>query len=102
MLTVTGSVNQAEHKANIEPTFVVEREFGKGDLFVEYIGDYTTRDRASHIVDVGGGWHITPRQQLDFHIGVGLTPSAPAHYIGVGYSFRIDSLFGSDGRTKTR
>ena len=103
MLTVTWSVNQAVHKANIEPTFVVEREFGtKGDLFVEYIGDYATRDRASQIVDVGGGWHVTPRQQVDFHVGVGLTPAAPAHYVGVGYSFRIDSLFGGAGRTETR
>lgn len=42
------------------------------------------------------------RQQLDFHIGVGLTRSAPDHYIGVGYSFRIDSLFGGAARAQTQ
>jgi hypothetical protein len=80
---------------SFEPTLVVEREFGsKGDLFVEYIGDYATRDRASDVLDVGGAWHITPRQQLDFHVGVGLTRGAPDRYVGVGYSVRIDGLFG--------
>ena len=94
MLTATWLVSHGEQTPIVEPTLVLEREFGsKGDLFVEYIGDFTTRDRASHIVDVGGAWHVTLRQQLDFHLGFGLTPSAPDRYFGVGYSFRIDGLF---------
>jgi hypothetical protein len=95
MLTVTWSTAHDANSPNVEPTFVVERGFGsQGDLFVEYIGDYRTRNRPSQIIDVGGGWHVTRRQQLDFHIGVGLTRSSPDHYVGVGYSFRVDSLFG--------
>jgi hypothetical protein len=95
MLTVTRLVDHIANKTNVEPTFLVEREFGsKGDLFIEYIEDYSTRNRPSQVIDVGGSWHVTPRQQLDFHIGVGITRTAPDQYIGVGYSFRLDSLFG--------
>jgi outer membrane putative beta-barrel porin/alpha-amylase len=94
MLTVTWLVNHGEQASITEPTLVVERELGsKGDFFVEYIGDFATHDRASHIADVGGAWHVTLRQQLDFHLGFGLTPAAPDRYVGVGYSFRIDGLF---------
>jgi len=50
MLTVTRLVAHIANKTNVEPTFVVEREFGsKGDLFVEYIGDYSTRSRPSQV-----------------------------------------------------
>ncbi|PYQ79635.1 MAG: transporter [Acidobacteria bacterium] len=96
MLTVTWMVNRAEHTSIVEPTLVVEREVGsKGDLFVEYIGDFATRTPASHIADVGGAWHVTLRQQFDFHLGFGLTRSAPDRYVGVGYSLRLDGLFGA-------
>lgn len=91
MVTVTWSTVA---KTLFEPTLVIEREFGRrGDLFVEYVGDYTEQDRPSQIVDVGGGWHLTPAQQLDFHVGLGLTRTAPHHYVGVGYSLRVDGLF---------
>lgn len=101
MFTVTWLVNHGEQTPIIEPTLVVERELGsKGDLFVEYIGDYATRDRASNIFDLGGAWHITPRQQLDFHLGFGLSRSAPDQYVGVGYSLRIDGLFGGSRRER--
>lgn len=95
MFTVTWLLNHTEHTTIVEPTLTLEREFGAtGDLFVEYIGDYAARDRASNIVDVGGGWHLTRRQQLDFHLGFGLSHDAPDHYVGVGYSIRVDGLFG--------
>jgi len=95
MFTVTWLLNHGDHAAIVEPTLTLEREFGStGDLFVEYIGDYAARDRASNIADVGGAWHVTRRQQLDFHLGFGLSHDAPDHYVGVGYSIRIDGLFG--------
>jgi hypothetical protein len=103
MLTVTRLVAHIATMTDVEPTFVVERGFGwKGDLFVEYIGDYPTGNRPSQVIDVGGSWHVTPRQQLDFHIGVGLTRTAPDQYLGVGYSFRLDSLFGGAARTQAQ
>jgi hypothetical protein len=103
MLTVTQLVAHLANMTDVEPTFVVERGFGlKGDLFVEYIGDYSTRNQPSQVVDVGGSWHVTPRQQLDFHIGVGLTRTAPDQYLGLGYSFRLDRLFGGAARAQAQ
>jgi hypothetical protein len=40
-----------------------------------------------------GGYRITPTQQIDLHIGVGLNDNAPAYIFGIGYSFRLGSLF---------
>jgi outer membrane putative beta-barrel porin/alpha-amylase len=95
MFTSTWQVNSSDHITSFEPTLVLEREFGStGDLFIEYIGDYATQGDASNIADVGGSWHVTPRQQLDFHLGFGLSRGAPDRYFGVGYSLRIDGVFG--------
>jgi hypothetical protein len=68
------------------------RVHNRGDLFAEYVGDYTKQDRSSQIVDVGGGWHLTPTQRVDFHLGAGLTRIAPRHYVGLGDSFRFDGV----------
>jgi hypothetical protein len=42
MMTVTWSTVA---KPILEPTLVLEREFGRGDLFAEHIGDYTGQAR---------------------------------------------------------
>jgi hypothetical protein len=39
----------------------------------------------------GGGFGLHP--PIDFHIGIGLNDNAPAYIFGIGYSFRLDSLF---------
>jgi hypothetical protein len=41
-------------------------------LFVEYVGDFPLNGGASHLFNSGGGYRITPNQQIDFHIGFGL------------------------------
>jgi hypothetical protein len=63
------------------------------DLFVEYVGDYSKHARPSHILD-GCSWRVTRLQQLDFHVGFGLNSSSTDHFFGIGYSFRLDGLFG--------
>lgn len=74
-----------------ESTFGVGREAGRrGAVFVEYVGDYTRGGSASQIVDGGGGWHLTPKQQVDVHVGGGLTSASPRYYVGIGYSVRLD------------
>jgi Putative MetA-pathway of phenol degradation len=97
MATVTWSTVA---KTLFEPTLSLERELGlRCDVFVEYVGDYRSQEQSSQIIDVGGGWHVTPNQQLDFHIGAGLSSAAPHHYVGVGYSFRVDGLLAhTDGK----
>jgi hypothetical protein len=72
---------------------VLEREFAeRAFLFIEYVGDYHLHGGPSYLFNSGGGYRITPTQQIDFHVGIGLNDKAPAYIFGVGYSFRIDDL----------
>jgi hypothetical protein len=89
-LTPLDTVN----KLSTETTFVLERDIGKDTfLFVEYVGDYHLNGGPAYLVNSGGGYRVTPTQQVDLHIGVGLNGNAPAYIFGMGYSFRLDSLF---------
>jgi hypothetical protein len=82
------------NKLSTETTFVLEREVAeRAFLFIEYVGDYHVHGGPSYLFNSGGGYRITPTQQIDFHIGVGLNNNAPAYIFGIGYSFRLDSLF---------
>jgi hypothetical protein len=96
MFTVTWFTSQHRISPTFEPTLSVERELGPTrDLFIEYVGEYPNRARPSQILDGGGSWRVTKVQQLDFHVGVGLNSSSPDHYVGIGYSIRLDNLFGN-------
>jgi hypothetical protein len=82
------------NKLLTETTFVVEREVGEyGFLFVEYVGDYREHGGPSYLLNSGGGYRVTPTQQIDFHLGIGLNDNAPAYIFGLGYSFRLDGVF---------
>jgi hypothetical protein len=97
MFTVTWFPNDSVRNPTFEPTLSVEREFGpRGDVFIEYVADYD-HQRPSHLLDGGGAWRFTKTQQLDFHAGFGLNSSTVDHYFGIGYSFRLDDLFGNAG-----
>src|SRR5580700_2904621 len=81
------------NKLSTETTFVIEREIGKrAFLFVEYVGDYHVHGGPTYLFNSGGGYRITPTQQIDFHVGVGLNDNAPAYVVGIGYSARFDGL----------
>jgi hypothetical protein len=76
----------------LEPTFAVERQVGsRTDFFVEYVADRPRRGAPSQIFDSGGAYRLTPTQQIDFRVGIGLNRVAPEHLFGVGYSFRFDN-----------
>jgi len=95
MFTLTWYPSDLTRNPTFEPTFSLEREFGPAtDLFIEYVGDYG-HQRPSQLVDGGGSWRFTETQQLDFHVGVGLISSTVDHYFGLGYSIRLDHLWGS-------
>ena len=82
------------NKLSTETTFVLEREVAeRAFLFVEYVGDYHVHGGPSYLFNSGGGYRITPTQQIDFHIGMGLNNNATAYIFGFGYSFRLDGLF---------
>jgi hypothetical protein len=82
------------NKLSTETTFVLEREFAEhAFLFVEYVGYYHIHGGPSYLFNSGGGYRITPTQQIDLHIGIGLNDRAPAYIVGIGYSFRHGGLF---------
>jgi hypothetical protein len=35
---------------------------------------------------------MTKQQQIDFHVGVGLSSAAVDHLVGIGYSFRFRAI----------
>jgi hypothetical protein len=94
MLTAFFFPGRSRSSVTTEPTFVIEKEIGtRSDLFIEYVGDYPSHDRPGHLLNSGGAYRITPKQQIDFHIGAGFNRAAPSYVIGVGYSIRFDGLF---------
>jgi hypothetical protein len=75
-----------------ETTFLIDRQVtNRWDGFVEYAGDFPERGGTRNLVHFGATWKVTPRQQVDFHAGVGLSSAAPDHFFGLGYSFRLQA-----------
>jgi Putative MetA-pathway of phenol degradation len=82
-----------------ETTFVIEKELTeKIAVFAEYVGDYPKDSGPSLQINSGAVYRLTPTQQIDFHVAVGLNHNAPSYIVGVGYSFRIDGLFAAKSR----
>jgi hypothetical protein len=95
MFTVIWLPSDSSRNPTFEPTLSVEREMGpSADIFIEYVGDYY-HHRPAQLLDGGGAWRFSKTQQLDFHLGFGLNSSTVDHYFGIGYSFRLDGLFGA-------
>jgi hypothetical protein len=94
MFTFSWFPSESVRNPTFEPTLSLEREVGPfADMFVEYVGDYD-HERPAQLLDSGGAWRFTKTQQLDFHVGFGLNSSTVDHYFGIGYSLRLDGLFG--------
>jgi len=75
-----------------ESTFLFDRQLtGSWDAFVEYAGDFPERGGPRHLLHVGTGYKLGPNQQLDLHVGAGLSRAAVDHFVGVGYSFRFQA-----------
>lgn len=74
--------------------FSLGREFGRSaNMYVEYGGSYD-HHRPAQVLDTGAQWRFTNTQQIDFQAGFGLNSSSVHHFVGIGYSFRLDGLFG--------
>ena len=75
-----------------ESTFLFDRQLtGSWDAFVEYAGDFPEHGGPSHLLHVGTAYKLGLLQQLDLHVGAGLSRAAVDHFIGVGYSFRFQA-----------
>jgi hypothetical protein len=76
-----------------ETTFVIEKKVTeRASLFVEYVGDYPESGSPAQLLNSGGLYRLSPNQQVDFHIALGLNHNAPSYIVGVGYSVRFDEL----------
>jgi hypothetical protein len=76
-----------------ESTILLDRQLtGPWDAFVEYAGDFPETGGSRHLMHFGTALKLTNQQQLDFHFGVGLSPAAVDHFIGIGYSFRFQAF----------
>jgi hypothetical protein len=76
-----------------ETTFVIEKKVTeRTSLFVEYVGDYPDNGGPSQLLNSGGLYRLSPNQQVDFHVALGLNHNAPSYIVGVGYSIRFDEL----------
>jgi hypothetical protein len=76
-----------------ETTFLIDRLLTKTwDAFVEYAGDFPEQGGPRHLAHFGTAYKPTPHQQLDLHVGVGMSAPAVDHFIGIGYSFRFQVL----------
>src|SRR5258708_3804082 len=77
-----------------EATFVIEKRVTESvSLFVEYVGDYPQNRSPAQLLNWGGLYRLTPNQQVDFHVALGLNHNTPSYIVGVGYSIRFDELF---------
>ena len=90
MLSVYWPTQEGRRNVTGEGTLLIDRQLTKKwDAFVEYAGDFPERGGPRHLGHFGTAYKLTPRQQIDFHVGVGLSSAAVDHFIGVGYSFRL-------------
>lgn len=79
-----------KHNLTGETTFLVNRQLSKPwAAFAEYAGDFPERGGSRQLLHFGTTYTLTARQQLDFHVGVGLTDAAPRVFVGFGYSFLL-------------
>lgn len=72
-----------------QPSFLFDRQItNRWDAFIEYAGDFPQRGTPQHLLHLGTAFKITPNQQIDFHVGFGLSSAAVDHLIGFGYSLQ--------------
>ena len=48
--------------------------------------DFPDRGGSRQVLHFGTAYKLTPHQQIDFHVAVGISGAAAKNYIGIGYS----------------
>ncbi len=73
--------------------WLINKSFGsRTSIFIEYAGFITHHNSASNIIHFGIVRKLNAHNQIDLHFGFGLDKTAPATFVGTGYSFRFDHL----------
>jgi hypothetical protein len=92
MFSVYWPTQGRERNLTGEFTFLLDRQLMKPwDAFIEYAGDFPEVGGPRHLLHFGTGLKINRQQQIDFHVGVGLSSATVDHIIGIGYSFRFQA-----------
>jgi hypothetical protein len=90
MLSVYLPTQNGSHTLIGESTFLVDRQLTiNWDAFTEYAGEFSHAGGPRDLLHFGTAYKIGARQQLDLHVGVGLSAAAVDHLIGIGYSLRV-------------
>lgn len=95
MFSLYGPTVGQSHDLTGEATFYLDRALKPTwDAVVEYVGDFPERGGTRQFVQFASELRVGKQQhqQLDFHFGVGITPAAPYHFVGIGYSFRFQAV----------
>jgi hypothetical protein len=73
--------------------WLISRAIGsRTSLFAEYAGFYTHHNVWTNIAHFGAVRKLNKNSQIDMQWGTGMNRSAPAAFVGAGYSFRLDNL----------
>jgi len=93
MLSVYWPTQNGRRNVTGETTFLMDRQLTKTwDAFGEYVGDFPEAGKPRHLAHFGTTVKPTPHQQFDLHVGVGLSSAAVDHFIGIGYSLRLQAV----------
>jgi len=76
-----------------QSTFLLDRQITNPmDAFIEYAGEFPEHGGPQHLLHLGVAYKITPHNQIDVHYGIGLSSAEVNHFIGIGYSFRVQAF----------
>jgi hypothetical protein len=94
MFSFVWYTSHSSQNPTFEPTIALQRNFGgkHGTATIEYAGMYD-HQQPRQILDGYIQWRLNKYNQIDLESGFGLNRSSPDHFVGVGYSFRLDEIF---------
>lgn len=76
-----------------QASFLLDRQItNRWGAFIEYGGQFPQRGGPQHVLHTGTTLSLTSNQQLDCHVGFGLSSAAVDHFVGIGYSLRFQAL----------
>ncbi|MBX9719841.1 MAG: transporter [Candidatus Obscuribacterales bacterium] len=88
-------VTQPHGNIQWQPFVELTRSLGKKSaVFAEYAGFFqqNAHGPGQSILHFGGEYRLNRHNQLDLHFGFGMSKTAPAAFVGFGYSYRFDGL----------
>ena len=94
MFTLSWFPSESTRNPTFGSALALGRDFGPAaNMSIEYGGTYD-HQRPTQVLDTLAQWRFTNTQQIDFQAGFGLNSSSVDHFFGIGYSFRLDGVFG--------